>query len=98
MRVQREAEIEIGDRLHLAIYGEAREEPLLIWGTVDRDDGDEGLFVLFDAVDAQIAQRLERLVADLPTIESLHDSEAKAMGTVLSEIMETTEGADSAHA
>lgn len=98
MRVQREAEIEIGDRLHLAIYAEAREEPLLIWGTVDRDDGDEGLFVLFDAVDAETAQCLERLVADLPTIESLHDSEAAAMGTVLSEIVEAPAGEESARA
>lgn len=96
MRVQRESEIAIGDRLHLAIYGEAREEPLLIWGTVDRDDGPEGWFVLFDAIEPAVAQRLERLVADLPSIESLHDSEAGAMGTVLSEIMEATEGADSA--
>jgi hypothetical protein len=88
MRVQRESGLEIGRRLHLAIYGEAGEEPLLIWGTVDRDDGDEGLFVLFDAIDREAGQRLERMVVDLPTVESLHDSEAQAMGTVLSEIVD----------
>jgi hypothetical protein len=88
MRVQRESGLEIGRRLHLAIYGEAGEEPLLVWSTVDRDDGDEGLFVLFDAIDREAGKRLERMVADLPTIESLHDSEAQAMGTVLSEIVD----------
>jgi hypothetical protein len=95
MRVQRQSEIEVGDRLHLAIYGEAGEEPLPIWGTVDRDDGDGGLFVLFDPIDAGSAQRLERVVTNLPAIESLHDSEAEAMGTVLSEIVEGRETSDS---
>ena len=88
MRVQRESELAIGDRLHLAIYGGAGEEPLLVWSTVDRDDGDGGFFLRFDAVERQGARRLERMVADLPTVESLHDSEANAMGTVLSEIVE----------
>jgi len=87
MRIERQAEVEIGDRLHLAIYGGPGEEPMLIWGRVDRDDGEGGLFVLFDPVDSEIARRLERVVSDLPTVESLHDEEAEAMGTVLSEIV-----------
>ena len=44
MRVEHESGLQIGDRLHLAIYGAADEEPFLVWASVDRDDGDEAGF------------------------------------------------------
>lgn len=88
MRIQPQDEIEVGDRLHLAIYGEPGSEPLLVWGEVGRCDGARGLMLRFEALDAPTQQRMERLVASLPAVESLHDSEAEAMGTVLSEIVD----------
>jgi hypothetical protein len=88
MRIQPQDEVEVGDRLHLAIYGEPGSEPLLVWGEVGRSDGVRGLMIRFEALDAPEQQRLERLVASLPAVESLHDSEAEAMGTVLSEIVD----------
>jgi hypothetical protein len=87
MRIQPQPEVELGDRLHLAIYGQPGEEPMLVWGRVDRHDDDRGLVVRFDPQSAEIEARLEKLVAGLPAVESLHDSEAEAMGTVLSEIV-----------
>jgi PilZ domain len=89
MRVERHSELWLGDRLQLAIYGEAGEEPMFIWGFVERCDGDDGLVIRFDPLDQPTQARLERLVASLPSVESLHDSEAEAMGTVLSEILLT---------
>ena len=89
MRVERFSGLEVGDRLHLAIYGAADQEPFLVWATVTRDDGAEGMALVFDEVHAQIAEQLEKVVADLPAVESLHDDEAHAMGTVVTEILES---------
>jgi hypothetical protein len=88
MRVEKDTGVEIGDRLHLAIYGAADEEPFLVWATVDRDDGEGGMALVFDDVHPKIAEQLEKVVADLPAVESLHDDEARAMGTVISEILD----------
>jgi hypothetical protein len=89
MRVQQQPELWLGDHLQLAIYGEAGDDPMLIWGRVERSDGERGLLVRFDPLDPATQARLERLVASLPAVESLHDSEAEAMGTVLGEILLT---------
>lgn len=87
MRIERLPALEVGDRLHLAVYGSAEEAPFLVWGTVTRDDGDAGMGVVFDHLEPEIARRLERLVTSLPAVESLRDGELEAMGTVVSEIL-----------
>jgi hypothetical protein len=89
MRVEANSDISIGDRLHLAIYGDPGEEPLLVWATVERDDGGRGFGLAFDPLHDVVANQLERLVVSLPAVESLHDSEADAMGTVISEVLPT---------
>jgi hypothetical protein len=87
MRIESNPDLEVGDRLHLAIYGDASEEPFLVWGTILRSDGRGGTAVAFDPVHPSIAKQLEALVASLPAVESLQDTEAQAMGTVLTEII-----------
>jgi hypothetical protein len=87
MRIERLPSLEIGDRLHLAIYGSPDEAPFLVWGTISRDDGEAGMGVVFDPLEPAIARRLERLVTSLPAVESLRDGEVEAMGTVVSEIL-----------
>ncbi|MBW2288183.1 MAG: PilZ domain-containing protein [Deltaproteobacteria bacterium] len=91
MRVEANSNISIGDRLHLAIYGTPDDEPLLIWATVDRDDGEQGLELTFDELHEVIQNRLERIVVSLPSVESLRDGELDAMGTVMSEMLPTKE-------
>ena len=88
MRVEHLSGLGVGDRLHLAIYGSAADEPTLVWATVARDDGHEGIGLVFDDVTAAAAERIEKVLVDLPAIESLHDDEARAMGTVMTEILE----------
>ena len=88
MRVEPHPDISLGDRLHLAIYGDAADDPIAIWATVSRDDGDTGLLMMFDAVHPDVATELEALVANLPAIESLHDTETGAMGTVISQVLD----------
>jgi hypothetical protein len=87
MRVERDSGLALGDRLHLAIYGAADQEPFLVWATAGRDDGSDGMFLAFDALHPVIAEQLEKLVAGLPAVECLRDGEAGAMGTVMSEIL-----------
>jgi len=87
MRIERLHALEVGDRLHLAIYGTPEEAPFLVWGTVVRDDGEAGMGVVFDPLEQAIARRLERLVTSLPAVESLRDGEVEAMGTVMTEIL-----------
>lgn len=89
MRVERFPGLEVGDRLHLAIYGPADQEPFLVWATVTRDDGARGMALVFDKVHPRLAEQLEKVVADLPSVESLHDDEVGAMGTVVTEILES---------
>lgn len=87
MRIDPLPGLKVGDRLHLAIYGDAGESPFLVWGSVRRDDGENGMALAFDELPGEVAARLERLVGSLPAVESLHDTEAQAMGTVMSEIL-----------
>ena len=87
MQIESNPDLEVGDRLHLAIYGDASEEPFLVWGTILRSDGRGGTAVVFDPVHPSIAKQLEALIASLPAVESLHDDEATAMGTILTEII-----------
>ena len=89
MRIEPLPGLELGDRLHLAIYGDPGEAPFLIWATVARDDGIHGLGLVFDPVEPIIASRLEGIVGGLPSIEDLRDDEVAAMGTVVSEILES---------
>ena len=89
MRVEPDTGLELGDRIHLAIYGAAEEEPFLVWATVSRDDGEDGMALVFENVHEVLAQQLEAVVAALPAVESLHDDEVRAMGTVVTEILES---------
>jgi CheY-like chemotaxis protein len=87
MRVETSPDLTVGDRLHLAIYGDPEEEPFLLWATVDRDDGERGVAISFDELHPLVANKLEKLVTSLPAVESLNDEEAEAMGTVISEML-----------
>ena len=88
MRIEPHPDISLGDRLHLAIYGDAGDDPIAVWATVTRDDGDFGLLMKFDTVHPDVGTDLEALVANLPAVESLHDCEAGAMGTVISQVLD----------
>jgi hypothetical protein len=88
MRVEHLSGLGVGDRLHLAVYGSAAGDPTLVWATVARDDGPDGIALVFDDVSSDTAKRIEKVLVDLPAIESLHDDEARAMGTVMTEILE----------
>jgi len=87
MRVERNPELQVGQRLRIALYDAARETPVVVEAVVARDDGPHGLALHFEQIDDDIATRLENLVATLPPVECLGDGESGALGTVVSEIV-----------
>ena len=56
--------------------------------TVSRDEGPGGgIGLCCDPLPTALSIFLESMVANLPTVESLGDGEAAAMGTVMSQIL-----------
>jgi hypothetical protein len=89
MRVARSEGLALGDRLHLAIYGQRGDEPAQVFATVARDDGERGFALVFDALTPELGARLERLVSSLPAVEPLQEGEAAAMGAVITRILQS---------
>jgi hypothetical protein len=54
---------------------------------VARDDGEQGFALVFRDPDARTQEQIEKLVACLPDVESLDDSELGGVGAILSEIL-----------
>lgn len=87
MRIDAHPELKVGDLLTLAVYGNTDGPPLEVKAEVARDDGEEGLGLVFRDVSQDGAKKLEALVLAMPSIEPLADGEAAAMGAVLSRIL-----------
>ena len=91
MRIEPHPDLAVGNRLRLAIYGSPTEEPFTVRARVVRNDEDDGVGLRFEQVAMGVGARLESLVASLPSVESLHGSEADALGSVVSRILESEE-------
>jgi hypothetical protein len=88
MRIERLPDLAVGDELRLALHGTSLDEPYQLVARVIRDDGEEGLALSFLDVDPSVAEMLEKLVACLPEVESLEESESYGLGAILSEILD----------
>jgi hypothetical protein len=88
MRVERLPDLAVGDELRLALHGPSAGEPYALRARVIRDDGEEGLALAFQDVEPAVAEMLEKLVACLPEVESLEESESHGLGAILSEILD----------
>jgi hypothetical protein len=86
MRIEYHPNLQVGDVLELALYVSPREEPIVVKGRVLQDAGD-GLGLAFEGMEKNIGERLERLVARLPSVESLQDGESAGMGSVVSRVL-----------
>lgn len=86
MRIEYHPNLQVGDVLELALYVSPREEPIVVKGRVLQDAGD-GLGLAFEGIDPKIGERLERLVARLPSVESLQGGESAGMGSVVSRVL-----------
>ena len=92
MRVERLADMRVGDRFRLALYGASSSDPFHVDATVIRDDGDSGFALVFEPLPAKTAEALEKFVACLPDVESLDDDESFGLGAVISEIIYEKQG------
>ena len=87
MRIERLGLLGLGDRFRVALHGPTLSEPIVVDAEITRDDGDAGFALVFDAVGAEVALELEKLVACLPDVESLDAEEVEGLGAVLAEIL-----------
>ncbi len=71
MRVEPHPRVKVGDRLRIALYAGANEDPLLIHAHVLRDDGELGLALRFETLDRDDQDLLSDLLGTLPAIEAL---------------------------
>ena len=75
VRVEAAPGLELHERVQLALYGAAREEPLIVWASVVRDDGPRGFALTFDPLEGAEKVRLEAILERLPPVASLADAE-----------------------
>lgn len=71
MRLQPHPTIAQGDKLQLALHGSSLDQPLIVSAEVVRNDGPNGLAVIFTDLAPDTVEKLELLVHDLPSIESV---------------------------
>jgi hypothetical protein len=86
MRIEYHEKLQMGDLIELAIYVSPREEPIIAKARVAHDAGD-GLGLAFEGLPGETAARLERLIAQLPSVESLQGGEAAGLGSVVSRVL-----------
>ena len=86
MRIEYHPRVQVGDLLELAVYASPREEPVVVKARVAHDAGD-GLGITFEGMAADVGARLEKMVARLPSVESLQGGEAAGLGSVVSRVL-----------
>jgi hypothetical protein len=86
MRVEYHEKLQIGDVIELAIYVSPREEPITVKARVAHDAGD-GLGLAFEGIPSDTGARLEKLIARLPSVESLQGGESAGLGSVVSRVL-----------
>ncbi len=94
MRIDAHAGLELGDRLELALYGDANESPIRVGAEVVNDEETAGVGLRFVELDPGVAERLEKLITHLPAVEPLQDGESDSMGSIVSSILEHRSEAD----
>lgn len=91
MRVEPHVDLVPDSSVQLAIYGDSREEPLVVSARIRRDDGSAGIYLSFTDLDEVGAARIEAMVGRLPALESLFEAESEGLGSVVSHILERPE-------
>jgi hypothetical protein len=96
MRVAPHPDLQVGDRLQLALHVRARSEPLVVEARVERNDGERGLVLHFVELAENAAECLAKMVDELPPLseaEPVPEGEPASAGeTVVSEILEHAGG------
>ncbi|TFG96563.1 MAG: PilZ domain-containing protein [Myxococcales bacterium] len=86
MRVDPHPDLRIGDEVRLALHLGVCPESLLVRARVERDDGEDGLVLVFHEHAPEERAGLERALSLLPVVE-MPDSGEETSGLVVSEIV-----------
>jgi hypothetical protein len=86
MRVDPHPDLRVGTEVRLALHLGVCAEPLVVRARVDRDDGNDGLVLVFHDLDADARSEVERMLALLPVVE-MPDSGEETGGLVVSQIL-----------
>jgi c-di-GMP-binding flagellar brake protein YcgR len=93
MRVEAVGDLHLGDRFRLALHGPEPTDPVIVRAEVVRDDGANGFALAFRNVDTETDRQIQKILACLPAVVSLDDSETDergdlgGIGAILSELM-----------
>ena len=87
MCIERHPDLTVGDHFEIALHGPTPGNPIRVLAEIVRDDGPGGFGVIFDHLDRESGNQLEKMVACLPDVESLEDGELAGLGAILSEIV-----------
>lgn len=89
MRVDAHPEIGIGCRVKLALHAGPRSEPLLVNAIVQRDDGDEGIFLRFIDESRSLEREIDQVISRI----GVSSGEGLDSDVVVSEIIEVAAAA-----
>jgi len=89
MRVDPHPKLVLGKTLRLALYAAPDQGPFVVRAAVVRSGGEDGVGLRFERLPGDVAVQIESLVAGLPSVESLRGGEADALGSVVSQILES---------
>jgi hypothetical protein len=86
MRIAPTRQLSVSDPLTLTLYRGSDQPPLPLQATVRRDDGERGLWLAFGPLSARDRQALNRLLEELPSIESLARGSSAPAPVVLASV------------
>jgi hypothetical protein len=84
LRVEREAAFTLGDELKLALYGGVGSSPVMLKAVVERDDGELGWYLQFEALTPTVAKDIQKLLDSLVPVDP-----PEGAGRVLTEVLES---------
>ncbi len=88
LRIAPDDDLRPGMQIAIALYGDARSEPIIVQAEVRSDYAEKGLGLAFHTMTPQAHDRLEALLEDLPPLEQVTDDPDDRQ-IVVSEILET---------
>ncbi len=85
IRVEGDPRLAVGDRVELALYGDAQGEPLTVEALAVREETSRGLALRFVNLTPPQTERLQAMLETLPPLESLQDD--NPTGLVVSKLL-----------
>ncbi len=92
MRIARHPGLSLGEPLQLAIHTGSQRLPIVVRAVVQRDDGEHGLGLRFEAPTPEVRKALERMIESLPVLAPSDRDDDHHTGIVVSEILDRASG------